>query len=102
MRSSQADDIRKANKEAQMEARRAAAAEQIDQEAKQAHAESAEIHSDSDIDEHTKAGDDILRQEQQFNRDTAAPVDAANVNQLRQEQLFRQGMQQQAPSAACP
>ena len=71
-------------------------------QANQAQADSVEIHSDSDGDH---ADEEILRQERQFKSDGASsevPVGIANPNHMRQEQLFRQGMQQQGPSAACP
>ena len=101
-RSSNAEDIRKAQKEAMMEAKRVAATATNDVQAQQHQADAVEIHSDSEGDQ---VDDDILRQERQFHSDGTLPEDpfcAANPNQMRQEQLFRQGMQQQDPSAACP
>ena len=101
-RSSNAEDIRKAQKEAMMEAKRNAGTVASEVQAQQSQADAIEIHSDSEEDQ---VDQEILRQERQFMSDgtsTEVPVGIANPNQMRQEQLFRQGMQQQSPSAACP
>ena len=98
VRTSQADVARKAEKDAQMDARRSAAAEGMDaaiqaEEAAEAFAKSqcVDIHSDDDA----GADDQILSQEREF-------MQEVNSQPANGSTLFREGMQHQVPSVACP